>query len=111
MTTETKKLDPRDAILMLLLGLVLVPVSGVLRALTFRLLWGWFMATQYGDGPTLQTWFGINVLVSLMTYNATPSSESEKPLARLFKIFINGLLLLGVVILSAAMARFMWGWR
>ena len=116
MTTESKtaepKQDPRDSMLVILVGALLSPFTGMLRALTYRLLWNWFLAPQYGEGPALQTWFGIGVLYSLFSFHQARSGELPKNVVwHVVENAIVGLLVLGTAIVAAAMARVVWGWR
>ncbi len=51
----------------LLWFLIAVPTSAFLQAWTAHNMWSWFLAAQYGPGPTLGAWFGVTVIVSLLT--------------------------------------------
>jgi len=51
----------------LLLIIVAIPASALLETVAARNVWSWFLATQYGPGPTLGAWFGISVTVSILT--------------------------------------------
>lgn len=107
------KADPRDLALAILVGALLSPFVGMLRALTYRLFWDWFVAPQYGDGPTLQTWFGIGTLVTLLKFRQETSSKGfpRNPVRLTIESAIVGILILGGAIVAAAMARVIWGWR
>jgi hypothetical protein len=110
-TTEPTR-DPRDGVLAILVGALLSPFTGMLRALAYRLLWSWFLAPQYGEGPTLQTWFGIGVLYSLFSFRQARAGELPKNVVwHAVENAIVGLLVLGTAIVAAAMARVVWGWR
>lgn len=104
--------DPRDSVIAILVGVLLSPFIGMLRAIVYRLLWNWFLAPQYGEGPALQTWFGIGILYSLITIRQASSNDLPKnPVRRVFEGAVTGLLMLGAAIVAAAMARVIWGWR
>lgn len=117
MTTEPKqvtelKQDPRDLVLAILVGALLSPFTGMLRAFAYQLLWNWFLAPQYGEGPALQTWFGIGVLYSTVSFRQASSGELPKKIIwSVVESAIIGLLVLGAAIVAAAMARVVWGWR
>jgi hypothetical protein len=105
------KQDPRDLVLAILVGALLSPFTGMLRALVFRLLWSWFLTPQYGEGPTLQTWFGIGVLYSLITLRRGKSEElSGSVMRRVAESVFFDLMTLGAVIIAAMLARVVWGW-
>lgn len=114
--SDLKQQDPRDAILAILFGMLLFPFTGMLRALAFQLLWSWFLV-QYGEGPTLQSWFGISVLYSLSAgFGREPVEEKPdvppKSLVRgMLEKTLFSLLTLGALLVSAAVARVVWGWR
>jgi hypothetical protein len=107
--------DPRDLVLAALIGVLLTPFTGIVRALVFRLMWSWFLAPQYGEGPTLQTWFGIGVLhgmiFTLPRAQEKPDTLPKNVIRHVIENIITGLLLLGLMIVAAAMARIIWGWR
>lgn len=112
--TESKR-DPRDLVLAVLVGMMLSPFTGIVRALACRLMWRWFLAPQYGDGPTLQTWFGIGVLHG-MIFTLSRAQEKVDTLPKnvirhIIESAITGLVLLGAMIIVAAMSRILWGWR
>lgn len=116
-STESKpppepKQDLRDLVLAFLVAVLLMPFVGMLRALTYRLLWGWFLAPQYGEGPSLQAWFGLGILFTLIAFRRDSSGEELKnPVRRAFESAFLSLLMLGAMIISAVMARVVWGWR
>jgi hypothetical protein len=96
MSTEPKKpadpkQDPRDLVIALLVSTLLAPFLGMLRALTYRLFWNWFVAPQYGDGPTLETWFGIGTLAALIMFRQDTSSKLPK--GNVFKLVFESALL------------------
>lgn len=114
MTTATtnQPRDPRDVVLAALVVAILSPFTGMLHALTFRLLWSWFLAQQYGEGPTLRTWFGISAITSLLAgIRHAESKNSGESLSAMIanSVFVSALLL-GVVIATGAVARMIWGW-
>lgn len=117
-STDTKEPphDPRDLVLAILIGVLITPFTGMVYALACRLLWGWFVAPQYGDGPTLETWFGVSALYGVIVAIGQARHDSAKPLPSgvigyVVKSATTGLMLLGVAIAAAAMARVIWGWR
>jgi hypothetical protein len=108
---ETKQ-DPRDLVIAALVGTLLSPFTGMLRAIVYQILWNWFLATQYGEGPTLKTWFGIGALCSLIAFRQAASGDLPgNPVRRMFDSAIIGSLMLGAALVAAAMARVVWGWQ
>jgi hypothetical protein len=110
--TESKpepKQDPRDIVITVLVAMLLSPFSGMVRALAFRLLWGWFLAPQYGDGPTLRAWFGVSILITLLTYRLDSTSGKSSVSSVITNTFVH-FFMLGSIIVAATMARFVWGW-
>jgi hypothetical protein len=107
-----QKQDPRDLVIAVLVALLLMPFVGMLYALTYRLLWDWFFAPQYGEGPALRTWFGIGILYTLVSFRQDKSGEERKDLVRhVFERVFLDFVRIGTVIIAAAMARVVWGWR
>lgn len=46
--------------------LVTSVLSVIVQAVAFRQLWTWFVAYEYGVGPSLGAWFGIATILRLM---------------------------------------------
>ena len=109
---QDSKQDPRDLVIAILVGALLSPFTGMVQALAYRLLWGWFLAPQYGEGPTLQTWFGVGVLYSLIAFRRKTAGDLPKnPVWHMVEITFLGFVTIGAAIVAAAMARVVWGWR
>jgi hypothetical protein len=109
--TEPKR-DPRDIALALLTAIAITPFTGMLRAVVYRLLWGWFLAAQYGAGPTLAAWFGIGLLMSMLTVKFDSSESTGKPvtIGAVLETAFAGALWQGTIIVAAVLARGIWGW-
>ena len=52
------------------LALVLSPITALLSAKTMHTLWGWFVARDYGDGPSLAAWFGLSEIATIVLSGA-----------------------------------------
>lgn len=111
------KRDPRDLVLAALIGVVIAPFTSIVQALAVRLMWTWFLAPQYGDGPTLRAWFGVIVVFDLFTISLTTSIQRTRstPLPKniivhIIESSITHLFLFGIVIATAAISRDLWGW-
>lgn len=114
--TKDAKPDPRDLVLAALVGMLLSPLTGIVRALAFRLMWRWFLAPQYGEGPSLRAWFGIAVLHAMIfVISDVQLAKSEEPSKHAIRAVVAkmaiGLVLIGFTIVTAALARVFWGWR
>lgn len=55
----------KKAVLALVVALVLAPISSLLATQAAELIWRWYLAPQYGAGPTTRAWFGMSALASL----------------------------------------------
>lgn len=87
------------------------PVCALIVAATASTLWGWFLSPQYGVGPNYAAWYGIALLVSLMTARVKRDKvDSESvvvvALAEIVLVVIVCLLTLAM----AAMVKAMNGW-
>lgn len=92
--------------------LVASPLFAFLSALIFRALWNITMAPQYGDGPSLQSWFGIALLVGLMTSHLRPQKPKDKEdtFYRRIAAMVGDYLGRGLVLLFAAVCCWALGW-
>ncbi len=72
----------------ILVGIVISPISALISAGTMSKLWEWFVFRDYGDGPSMAAWFGLNVILgvaiapSFMGLAKEPGDEKTSPIAR-----------------------------
>lgn len=57
--------------------LALLSLSTVLEVALSKWLWAWFIAPQYGAGPTTLTWFGVWALHGVAQTASTAKSEHD----------------------------------
>lgn len=48
------------------------------QAAALSKLWAWFVAPQYGAGPRYATWYGIALIVGILTTRRTSDTRSSK---------------------------------
>lgn len=46
-------------------------ISALVHSWMMQCLWRWFLARQYGPGPTMGAWFGIATIAGFVIYKAT----------------------------------------
>jgi hypothetical protein len=46
--------------------------TGVIEAAMLSKLWAWFVAAEYGSGPSYGAWFGISMILGTIVQTATP---------------------------------------
>jgi hypothetical protein len=83
---------------MLLVGFVIDLVLGVLGAHILGQFWAWFLAPQYGAGPTFASWYGALLLAAIFTFRRRPSEEMSWDIAKeqLIQVGALYLILLGL---------------
>lgn len=62
----------------LIIGFALGPITALVEAFTFSTLWGWFARTQYGEGPSFSTWFGVATIAATAINLALINVAREK---------------------------------
>lgn len=115
MTTQTKKNPGTHALIAALLGMfVVTPFSTMIAAHVSVALWNRFLFAQYGDGPSLRTWFGIQFLIALHLYwikkDAMFEPDDAAPYSSLIIRTILYAFMPTVLLLSGMLAATVWGW-
>ena len=92
---------------------VLSPLSALTYAFTSQKIWTWFVAEQWGDGPTFQTWVGLGELFSLymLASRITRSRDEHAKVTvtdTIAHVVVVNLLALAAI-LSAAWLRVFYG--
>lgn len=91
--------------------IIAVPINAYFYAYTATILWDWFLAVQYGAGPTLAAWYGISTLFGLLQIkqNNTTTETSSLIVVILSSIFVT-LLSCGLTLFAAFCVRKILGW-
>lgn len=86
----------------ILMLLALLSLSTVLEVALSKWLWAWFIAPQYGAGPTTLTWFGVWALhgVAQTASAAKPEQDADALFVRAFMLTIVKAALVAVVALA-----------
>lgn len=58
--------------------LVSFPAVAIVEAAVLQTIWRWFLAAQYGAGPALGAWFGISMVVHVMTVHLFHRGDDYK---------------------------------
>jgi hypothetical protein len=70
------------------------------QAATLSTVWRWFIAPQYGNGPTYSAWYGISLLVSVMfLYSFSSIAKSDEIKGKWGEVMRVAILLLALPIL------------
>jgi hypothetical protein len=102
-----------DAFLgLVLLFFILIPLSALAEAGAAQLLWRWFVAVQYGAGPTMPAWYGLFMIAGIahlgLREKKLPEAEGYTLLV-LFQ-FAHALLTIGFMLAAATLVRVIVGW-
>lgn len=63
---------------MLLAGALFGAFNGFIESVAVSKLWRWFLADEYGSGPSFASWYGIIMIASVMFGIHTFHLQSEK---------------------------------
>lgn len=87
-----------------------IPLLSLLSALIYRTAWDLTLSTQFGDGPTLKSWFGVS-LVTKMLFQASredgdnDDDDKTRPAKeRLLKIIRGTVFMYGLQVLFLLVA-------
>jgi len=91
--------------------LVAAPICALVTAATAETLWAWFMAPQYGRGPSMAAWYGVSLLVALMTARVKRERvETESVIAAAIVEILACVFIALALLATAALVRKMNGW-
>lgn len=67
----------------LVLLVALAPVLAALKAWTAATVWRWFLAEQFGPGPSIGAWFGIMAIAWLVLHGVATQKpdKDQSPIA------------------------------
>ncbi len=96
---------------LVLFFVVAAPVCAGITVYTASTLWDWFLAPQYGAGPSHAAWYGIAMLVAMLTISLARTKTDFDGLVEsaLFEI-LKALLVATVTLGMAFVVREMNGW-
>jgi hypothetical protein len=90
-------------------------VTALIQAAALRRLWSWFVAAEYGPGPSLGAWFGIATILGLIVGMAAPLRAADKEPAdemtrRAVVHTLSRWLAYGLVLVTARLVGSALGW-
>jgi hypothetical protein len=92
----------------------LTPVSALLTAKIYSIMWGLLLEPQFGPGPSYQSWYGIACLVSMLTMHLkkddSSQGEGRSPIAVAIQDILGSYIGMGIALGIAAFVRFVVGW-
>lgn len=90
-------------------ALAIAPIAGLIEAFTYSTLWRWFVARQYGHGPSYPVWYGLAMILGLIVHN-TRRQGAEKGakaiITTTIAVWIVYMLILGLAYLTGSI----FGW-
>lgn len=65
-------------------------ISALIQAWTITKLWTWFVAAEYGPGPSMGAWYGISIILGLIVGMAILKIDSkDEPWDVVIKTSVN----------------------
>lgn len=109
----TPKITGEQALLLFFLLFVTSPITALVSAKIADALWNQLLASQYGSGPSYQSWYGISLLVAYLQYGLSDAKPDEgKSLVRWgIERTIAHWFFGGILLLAASLTCFVLGWR
>ena len=100
---------------LLLAVIIFTPINALIQAATFSKLWEWFVAGQYGHGPTYSTWYGISLIlgtiVSTTIVNArVTTKDGDGTASSIIAIYMGTWIGFAVVLAISWVAGALIGW-
>jgi hypothetical protein len=106
--------NEQDFWILLLILLVTSPITAIFDAMIAAKLWDLLLASQYGSGPTYQTWYGIALLFAWVANKAKDVEVDRNgeswfvwAIVKLGAHMIYG----GLVLVTAGLVRLLFGWH
>lgn len=116
MSEKANEPTSQDFWVVLFILLVTSPITAFFDALIAAKVWDLLLSTQYGPGPTYQTWYGISVL-SAWILNGSRRRDVDKKDAEtswaIWAITKLGVHLTygGLVLVVVGLVRLLFGWH
>lgn len=108
----------KKALLSLLVSALIAPFSALLHTVALRLLWAWFLAPEYGPGPSTRAWFGISTIVGLAFIGVhyaivayAPAQDEHRGVRRAINRVITLQVATWFAVLLAFLSVNLFGWR
>lgn len=100
---KKQKTKPLTVLLLVAYALLVQPFVSLLVAWTISVEWRWFLASQYGAGPSLMSWFGatfiVGMLIGISIASIPRNPEAKEPggaIAMSLGVGVGALIVLGV---------------
>lgn len=79
--------------------------SAVVQAWCMSVVWRWFVAPQYGAGPTLAVWFGLTIILRMMIAASTMRLKKAEPEhSPLYDAFTDSLAIIFAFLMTLGLA-------
>ena len=108
----TKKPDSFTTFIVLALLFFMTPVSALLSAKLYSILWGILLEPQFGTGPTYQSWYGISLFIALALRHLKRDDDKKDKSVVLVAVesVISGYASILLTIVIALFVRTVVGW-
>lgn len=102
-----------DAVIgMTLFFLVTAPLVVLMTVFACDTIWGWYLAPTHGAGPSQREWFGIALLWEALRSHTSPKRDDEESvIIFMLKHTAKNGVRMGVLLVMAAIIRWMAGWQ
>lgn len=110
-TLAKSKDELKKAVIPALVILALTPLTVFVTAKICEAGWDRFIAYQYGPGPTIRTWFGINFLLAVLLLPDEKKKDPEESWgAHAFSLIAGNMMYRLIMLVGAGWACVAWGW-
>lgn len=102
------------SILVLTILVGITPLMALLNAKIYGTIWKLLLSPQFGDGPSYESWYGIAILLGVLTHHLNPKEVETEPPKSLLRLTAERTVAFyayaGLALLFAAFVRLALGW-
>lgn len=95
--------------------LIAIPASTLVYTQALTMLWRWYLRPQYGTGPSFAAWYGVSMIVTVLTWHLARQrpravEDAEYGLGEAITASVTNWTTIGVAIAIAYATGAVFGW-
>lgn len=107
-----KRNEQRLAIFLWLL--IAIPASALVYTQALSMLWRWYLRPQYGFGPSFEAWYGVSMIIYVLTHHlqqrASQRVLSDRDFGEVVTETVDSWVLIGVAVAITYTTGAVFGW-
>lgn len=101
--------DAESGLAAVVIGIAVIAAISLVNAHIYVRLWDWMVEPQYGPGPSVQSWYGITLMLNMSRIRKLKESD-ENVLRRLAHSVIDLYVQVGILVVAGFVAAWYAGW-